>query len=423
MLLLQRLWITFELFRKKGLANHAAAGAYGFLLSAAPVLLIISFFVSRFLADSPESVAALFQHIGFLSGIFNVSDFIRNFLRTTNSGLAGVISVITVLWTTRLCALSIQRGIRVIFPRSLFRPFRAAVITLLVGFLIIFFIFIILLGSRVALNFFDFHGFPLGKKINAFVSIIPIRLFHLLFLTLMTLTVYRFVPSSPPKWKHIIPGLLACMVFYQVFSAGFTLLIGPDRYNLLYGALGRLFLFLVNVYFYFFFFFFGAQLILVLGSSDVLLFVRFRQLHSHNTAPKKPWDKIFASPPNPLKKYSRFFRQGEFVFYKGHYGQEVYYVLSGEAGVYLDDECLTRIALIDRGHFFGEMEYVSPFGRSASIKAETDLFVMILPPEVFREILQSDPETDQHLIKTLSDRLRSVNEKVVSSASPRAEGD
>jgi uncharacterized BrkB/YihY/UPF0761 family membrane protein len=36
----QRLWITARFFNTNGLANHAAAGAFGFLLSAAPVLLL-----------------------------------------------------------------------------------------------------------------------------------------------------------------------------------------------------------------------------------------------------------------------------------------------------------------------------------------------------------------------------------------------
>jgi membrane protein len=204
------------------------------------------------------------------------------------------------------------------------------------------------------------------------------------------------------------------MVFYQIFSIGFSMIINPDRYNLLYGTLGRLFLFLVNVYFLFMFFFFGAQLVQVLGISDALLFIRFRQFHSRLAPPASLQDKLFASPPVPLDKYKKLYKKGDFVFTKGGEGQEAFYLLSGEAGVYLDNECLSRVAIIEASHFFGEMAAITSEKRTACIKAETDLLVLVLPPELFRTIVQIDPETDHNLIKALSHRLKSVNQQIKS---------
>jgi len=230
----------------------------------------------------------------------------------------------------------------------------------------------------------------------------------------MVLVSYRIVPMDHPKWKFIIPGALACIIFHQLFSGVFSLIVRPDRYNELYGALGNLFLLLINVYFFFTFFLFGAQLVMVQGLSDALLFIRFRKLKSKGTKPVLPWDRIFASLPAPLEKYSGFFKSGDVIVKRGSQDQEVYYILSGKAGVYLDDACLNRIALIDENHFFGEMEFVESEGRSASIKAETDLSVMILSRPLFRTILKSDPDTNQNLILDLSDRLRSTNKQVGS---------
>ena len=92
----------------------------------------------------------------------------------------------------------------------------------------------------------------------------------------------------------------------------------------------------------------------------------------------------------------------------------MYYIVSGKAGVYLDEECRNRIALIDENHFFGEMEFIQSEGRSASIKAETDLSVLILSRPLFRSILKNDPDTNQNLILDLSERLRSTNRQVGS---------
>ena len=416
--MLQRLWITFELFQRNGLTNHAAAGSYGFLLSAAPVLLIISFFVSRLLANSPELAAAIFRSLGFLSKTINARDFVMNFLNSSNPGLTGIISVIPLFWTARLCALSMQRGLGIIFPPSRSNPVRSTLVTFGLGFLIILLIFAMLLGAilvRYFLNSLEstFSGSPSRSS-----RPLLIRIFFLLCLAFMVLVFYRIVPMDHPKWKFIIPGALACMIFHQIFSGVFSLIVRPDHYNELYGALGNLFLLLINVYFFFTFFLFGAQLVMVQSLSDALLFIRFRKLKamltSKGTKPVLPWDWLFASLPAPLKKYSGFFKSGDVIVKRGSRDQEVYYILSGKAGVYLDDECLSRIALIDENHFFGEMEFVESEGRSASIKAETDLSVMILSRPLFRSILKSDPDTNQNLILDLSERLRSTNKQLGS---------
>ena len=414
-LLFQQLFLTFELFERNGLPNHAAAGSYCFLLSTAPVLLIISFFASRALAASPELTALMLQNSGFLPEEFNVGELINNFFVKTNSGIAGIFSGVTILFTARLCALSICRGLRVVFPASRFTPFRDIVVTLGLEFLIILFLLIILLGNRLVIDFFSLSHFSFIKTLFIPILIFTEQFVFLGSLALITLVSYRFVPAKPPKWKYIIPGTITCIVLYQAFSYGFALLIGPDRYNLIYGALGRLFLFLVNVYFFFTFFFFGAQLIQILCSYRERIFIKFRQLHSKNFLTHAPWDKLFASPPEPLKKYIRSYHANEIIFSKGSKGQEVYYILSGEAGVYLDENCQNRIALIQTANFFGEIEFLQREGRATSVKAETELSVMKLPPKLIKAILNTDPDTNQILIKSLSGLVTSANRDSLKS--------
>ena len=436
LLLAQRLWITFDLFNRNGLINHAAAGAYGFLFSAAPALLIISFFVNHALVAYPELAEEMFRNTRFLSGVINTGDLFNNFLSTSGPGIAGIISGIAILWTVGLCALSIQRGLGVIFPGSRFKPLRNTAITLGLGFLIILFIFIILVGSKFASDFYNFPAFAFIRPFYSPVMNLPDRIFSIVCLPLMTLAAYHFVPANHPKLKHSIPDMFLCIVFYQIFSVGFAVIISPNRYNLLYGALGRLFLFLINVYFFFIFFFFGAQMIQVLGSSDALLFIRFRAVHfrNHSQTPaiNKEQDKtsgqkslraspsmifrnmLFKSVPGPLEKYLQTYKKGENVFSQGSRGQEAYYIISGKAGVYLDEDFRNRIAFTNVAHFFGEMEAGTSERRAASIKAETDLFVMCLPPALFRSILKIDPDTDQNIIKSLSEQLKSLDKQVVN---------
>ena len=416
LLLLQRLLITLQLFNQNGLMNHAAACSYGFLLSAAPALLFIAFVVSQALSASPELAEVMLGQLGALFGIFEAGNLIENFLSSSNSGLAGLVSVVSIFWTARLCALSVQRGLGVVFPgpRSVLRD---NAVTLGLGLFAMFVIFITLLGLRFAVGLYNSTGFS-SLSIFAPVLILSARIFLMLALALMALAAYRFFPANPPKVKTIIPGVLACIIFFRIFTAAFSLIINPDRYNLLYGTLGRLFLFLVNVYFFFVFFFFGAQLIHALSVSEALLFARFRQVHSMSLPSKSLFDRAFAALPGSLKKYVSFFKKDDTVFAMHSQGHEVYYILSGKAGVYLDSEGRSKVAVVDEMNFFGEMSSFasdSKGGRAASIKAETDLSVLVLPPALFHAILQVDPNTDKSLIKTLSEHLKSANQQISGS--------
>ena len=315
-------------------------------------------------------------------------------------GLAGIISIIPVFWIARLCGLSIQRGLGVIFPgKSRYGPFRSLIVTFGLAFLIILFVFIMLLTLI------------LETRVMPFVS-----------LSLIVIIIFRMVPVNRNRWKHIIPAALICMIIYQLFSIGMSLLINPARYDLLYGALGKLFLFLLDIYFLFFFFFIGAQILSVFGNSDILLFIRYRKIHSrvvNNQNPEKsvvmPWDRLFTSLPKPLEKYIQKFNKGELIFSRGSRGEEAYYVLSGQAGVYMDKKSMARLNVIDEASFFGELECSESEGRSASIKAEKDTTVLALPRELFRKILFTDPETDHSIIVSLSERLRSNNNLLATS--------
>jgi len=413
---MQRFWLTFELFNKNGLMNHAAASAYGFLLSAAPALLFISFIASYFLTVSSEFVDSMLGQIEPLFGVFDVKHFIINFFNSGGSGIsgiAGLISVITIFWTTRLCMLSIQRGLGVVFPGAS-SVLKNNIVTLVLGLAAMIIILITVIGLRAAIMLLNSIDSAPQSDIAPIINI-SIRFFFMFSLAILSMSAYRFFPAKHPKFKNIIYGALACIIFYQIFATGFTLLINPDRYDLIYGTLGRLFLFLMNIYFFFVFFFFGGQLINVLDFSDALLFIRLREVYSKGMPAKQVLDKLFATLTKPLKKYYEFYKKDETVFEIKSHGQEVYYVISGKAGAYLDNEYKNRISLINETNFFGEMASITSDQRAASIKAETDLEVLKLPPDIFKTILHLDPNIDQSLIKNLSIQLKSINQKIHSS--------
>jgi membrane protein len=287
--------------------------------------------------------------------------------------------------------------------------------TLLLELLIIVFIFTTVLGSNIAIVVYNAFGFlPSNISYSAYVDF-TVKAVPFVVLGLMTFAAYMLVPASSPKFSDTAKGVLFCIILYRIFSFGFSFIINPARYNLIYGALGQLLLFLVNVYFFFTFFFFGAQLTHVLHSFDVLFFIRFRYYHADHQDSGKFWRRLFSVPGGFLEKRMKNYPQGEVILTRDKRGHEIYYILSGEAGVYLDDRFANRIDVIGPGEFFGEMEHLLSEKRTAGIMAETDLSVIELSPEIFSAILKTDPETDSKLIKTLSERLRNTDQQIMKN--------
>ncbi|MDR2519086.1 MAG: YihY/virulence factor BrkB family protein [Spirochaetaceae bacterium] len=402
--LVQYCWITFEFFNKHGLANHAAAGAYGFLFSAAPALLIVSFAVSRALAASPETAGALIGQLGrSLGDAFDLTGLVAGFLSASQPGAAGFVSIIGLFWTARVFALSLKRGINVIFPDPE-KPLKKLLVSLGMEGAIILFTFIAALSSDAAFVMYQ----AAGVRVFSFSLI---RLLPPAVLALLVFGAYAFAPAVGPKKSAALKGTAFCAAAFTLLIFATRHLFNPAKYNIIYGALGNLIILLADVYFFFMFFFAGAEMAFIINSFDALRLSRFIQFH---TGAGGGFEKrFFLSKRGAVAKYLRSYEAGETVFRKGDESREVYYSVDGEAEVYLEEN--TLLALIAPGRFFGEMGHLLSEGRSATIKAHTRLETLVIPPHIFQELLKHNPDADKQVIEILSQRLKNVNEKLVAS--------
>src|SRR4051794_33947070 len=79
------------------------------------------------------------------------------------------------------------------------------------------------------------------------------------------------------------------------------------------------------------------------------------------------------------------YEKGQFVFHRGEPGDKFYLVESGKAGIYLDDAG-PAIATLGPGDHFGEGALLSGAPRSASVRAEEPLDVLVLSQNSFAQL-------------------------------------
>ena len=431
---IQRLFITMELYGENGLANHSAAGAYGFLLSVAPMFLLIAFFIFTAFKSAPHAVLTLFSNISFLDLLVDEQWLSDNFLTITRPGISSVISILCILWAGRILALSMQRGLKIVFKGTKTRNFvKDTLITFTMEIAVLLFVLMLIFGSHTAGFFYKTFDF-IPKIYNIFYPVLNIISFFypIIMLGLISFFAYLFSPVNTPKKLSALRGALFCALCYGTTSLLLDVIMNHANYNFLYGTLGNVVFLLVNVYFFFIFFFAGAQYAFVIDSFDVLLFIKLRQnrikaMEYNNTAkPPKRFDlsnKLFFHSEGKLRKYLQAFKKGEKIFSQGDSGNDIYFILNGEveAIIYSSNNSGNTegkiLSSYKSGAFFGEMGYLLSEKRSAATIAKTDVSALVLPPHVFENILAYDNSLDRELIENITLRLKNTNDRLTQEMS------
>ena len=417
----QRFFLTIQLYGENGLANHAAACAYGFLLSIAPMLLLVAFLIFILFKPSPAAIASFFGNIPFLDGIFDEKWFSSNLFSGVYPGISGIISMLSIIWAARILAVSIQRGLKIVFPVTKNRnPLSENLVMFVIEAVVIIFILIIILSSRTALRFYTLLDF--FQDISFFQIITSqtgSRVFSVIILVLVSYFLYLYVPVKTPRKLSAFQGALFCVFAYSITAIALGTILDISRYNFLYGALGNLIILLVNIFFFFNFFFMGAQLIFVTDFFDALYFIKLRQINIKNrTRTPDLLGKVFYFTDGNSHKNIRQYKKDEIIISQGDTGDEIYYLLEGEVEVSVSSvhDNIHSVGILEAGTFFGEMRHLLSDYRCATVSAKTNVTVFVISPHVFDEILKYDTSVDRYIIEHMSRRLKDITEQIQRGA-------
>ncbi|OHD25821.1 MAG: hypothetical protein A2Y38_05035 [Spirochaetes bacterium GWB1_59_5] len=409
----QRALFSFEQFSRHEMANHAAAGAYSFLLSAIPAVLVILYISSMALVsfDAEIILATLSPFIEAFGG----RDALRAFVSKPLAGFAGAFGFINLIWAARLFIVSLQRGIRVIYADAAkSNPVRENILTFAVELIIIVAVVLIILVSQVtraAIATMDWAPAALffGLAVKTGLFALPIvLLWTFVFLT------YKNVPPKKPGLVHAAFSAALCVAAYSAFGAILGLTLNTARYGLLYGILGNLIVGLIKVYFFFWLYFFFSELCYTLEYFDTLLFARFHQLNSAEKPAGRIERALFSAPSRLIKRYARGYQAGDVIFAQGDEDRSALYLYRGSVEIYLsqDNAPGRLLSTVSEGDFFGEMAWILEEPRSALARAKSECTVFVLPPELFERFLAQDAGASRRLVGILAARLKANNDRL-----------
>ncbi len=402
----QRLYITWGAFVSNDLFTYASAGAYSFLLSSLPILLMVLVIVVRILHTSPWLVESLMAGNTLIAGSIDLNPFILSVTAIKSVGVFEIVLGLSIFWMARRFFASIQQSMIVIYrKRGKTKPIKENLVVIAGEVLLLIAIsatvtFFIAGNTLVktALSQKLIPPFMLELLQNLF-SLVPIGiLFAFLFL------VYLFTPRTRPRARVSFFTALACTLSYTVIQSLLGSFIDMTKYNLAYGIMSNVIVILLDVYVFFFLFLFFAQYQYVTQFFESYLLARLYLLPPYDDpSPFMQLERIlFAAPPHFTDRYQIVKRSGDVIFSIGEDTTELYYVCRGIVRITMP----AQVVEMGPGSIFGEFSSFIGGNRTGTARAETDCLLLKMPDTLFQETIEVDGAMSRRTLRMIADYVR-----------------
>lgn len=411
---LQKFYFTCILFSQNNLNGHAAAVGFNFLLSIAPIILLVFIVLIRFLNASPEVFNVLYELVPDIGNYVSIDTLYNEIFSVKKIGFLEIILGLSILWAARRFFQSVQVGLNIIFKA---KASRTVLLTYIIS--LVFEVAVIILVSVLAIFYLAAKEFLMSSFAGSFFSpefinlaLQILRFFPILLLLVFCGGFYKTVPGKKPGLKIILLSSVLCAAGYGFVNLLFNSIVNMAKYNLMYGLLSNLVVSLLLVYFFFVLFLFFAQFIYVNLYFDNLV------LNQVYLLPQKKREKglmgkfyhyLFFEPYSLYRRYAVFFDSGETIYSAGDKPDCIYYLFFGVAAEVHDEPEASRIFV--KGDIFGDFDCAVNLGYRYTVKAVSDVVVLKIPDSVFIDLSLENIEVCRKLLNSMVEAIRKGDKK------------
>ena len=405
--LLQLGYTTWRLFSQNGLQNHAAATAFYFLLSATPLLLLLSYALQLLghIAENSRPATILMAALYSQMHLDNLTAL--GFIPRQTQLAAGGVGLVTLVLSSRGLVNTMQGVFRIIFPDQIKRnPLMSWVLPLVI-LPVLFLLMVTAMLAQVTLNFLAQNDF-IGAD-NALALQVLNSLFSFAMVWVLLFAAYWRLPRRHPRARVAAAFALAATVSLGLLLALFGAFFKLENYRSLYGALGGVVFVLIGAYFAFLLLYWWAQALFAYGKADVTALEKLF-LGGSGEGTSKLEGYVFGDLHRLQEKYGEIHPPGHVLIEEGDDSRTTYFLYAGHATVYKNSgDDRRRLGELNEGQLFGEMAYLLNENRTASVVADTEITVLALPPHIMEELMRHSAPLSRRIIDTLCQRLERMN--------------
>jgi membrane protein len=405
--LLQLAYTTWRLFSQNGLQNHAAATAFYFLLSATPLLLLLSYALQLLGHIAENSVPATILMAALYNQMQLDSLTALGFIPRQTQLAAGGIGLVTLLLSSRGLVNTMQGAFRIIFPDQTKRNLVVSWVLPLIILPVLFLLMGLAALAQTTLTFLaqnDFIGAGNAEVLQALNS-----LFGFAMVWALLFAAYWRLPRQHPRARDAARFALAAALSLALLLVLFGAFFKLENYRSLYGALGGIVFVLIGGYFTFLLLYLWAQALYAYGKADIAALEKLF-LGGSGEGASKLEAYVFGDTNRLLEKYGEIHPAGHALIVEGDDSRVAYFLYAGSAAVYKNtDSGRRRLGELHEGQLFGEMAYLLNENRTASVVAESETTVLALPPQIMEELMRHSAPLSRRIIDTLCQRLERMN--------------
>lgn len=247
----QRFKMISKQLNEDNVRAFAAQSAYFLMLSAVPLLMLVTTILQIFLSRTTIPIQVADSTLELLPS--SVRIFLVEVMNEVYQNAATVLSVsaLAALWASSKGMMAITQGLNSVYDVEESRNY---IMQRLRGVLYVLLFLLSILLSMILLVF----GNKLGEELTLlFPFLAPIsdsvlrnRIFLIsVMLLLIFMALYKFMPNCKKRWKYQIPGAIFSTVGWMFFSFGFSIYVDYfSGFSRMYGSMTTVILLMLWLY-------------------------------------------------------------------------------------------------------------------------------------------------------------------------------
>jgi len=365
----------------------------------------------RIIHASPEIIDSVLSRVSEYKTMFDAESFIDGILKVKTFGRIEFVLVLFIVLMARKSFAAVMQGMRRIFHKKIKTRaiFNHALIVIgeLALIVIATLIILLLFALRNLFTLFPFAALPVELPPLLVLSPVVITVSEFALIFVIVLLAYRYASETKPNVKLCAFCSSLCTLSFFTAAKLTNEFLNMANYNIIYGVLGGLMVFLFQTYIFFTLFFIFAQVVYIVQFFDPLVLSELYLLPDRDdTKLNSIVKRILFITPSAIMNDDNVenYTAGSIIYAKNERSDDSYYVVSGAVLINRNG----NLSYCDTGSFFGEETCILDQLRTSEAKAETDCKLMKISAEEFRSLLEINHKTAEKALSHISEYVSRV---------------
>ncbi len=424
---LRQVYFTTKFFSARGLLNHAASGAYYFIMSIVPITLVLIYFLNFFNLGIHNVLESMVNLLSQINPAINKSFFEGiGLFNPPPIGTVSVISLIAIAWSSKYILSGIRTTFKIIFDDGEKHRFLTdSLVSLITIPLIMLIAFVAFLSEVIVDKLSSISNKVGGIFDNAFFKTIKssfmdnsvidslfdklnligdISFFaNIFFMFILSFMLFKYLPMIKVNRSDVLYGSILFTILITFLNKVLVKVIHVATYYLVYGIISSVIVMLFWMHLFFIFLYFSAQFIYVRNRYTYLELIEYFLVIKKGNGSFVN-NLLFKNIYLAISDKATTIGKGSTIFSKDDDASYMYVILDGVVEIDIDG----RKVELSKDDFFGEVAVLDKDGYNYDALTVTDCKVFKIDLPFYNNLIYLNKDFSKIILESLLLKMSSV---------------